>query len=87
MAAVKPNPQNDGERLTAMEQAMCNVETKVDDLKTDIDGLRADFKDFIAAADNRYASKTVERVVYAAVGLVLSSVMLALLALVVARGA
>lgn len=47
------------------------VEEKVDALKESLDGLRADMCAFIDKADTRYASKSVEKVVYwimAAVG-------------------
>lgn len=63
------------ERLSALEErtsAMCDsidrVETKLDQ--------------FIAAADGKYASKLVERVVYGMVALTLSAALAAILALI-----
>lgn len=87
MSAAKVNPQNDGERLTALEQALCNVEEKVGNLDAKMDEKFAELgkqlAGFIASADTKYASKLTERIVYGMVALVLTAVFGALIALVV----
>lgn len=86
-ARVQVNPQNDGERLTALEQALCNVETQVEKIDKKIDEkfeeLGGQLSVFIQSADLKYASKLTERIVYALVGLTLVAVFGALVALVV----
>jgi t-SNARE complex subunit (syntaxin) len=59
------------------------LEEKVDQVGKDVCDLKSDFKEFIAAADKKYASKDrltrVEKVVYGAVGVILVSVLYLLL--------
>lgn len=66
---------------------MCNVEQSVErlDQKVDsrFDAMQATLDKFIAGADSRYASKLTEKIVYAAAGLILVTVLGALIALVV----
>lgn len=71
------------ERLAVLETQMeqvskdvCSVDGKVDKLGEQMDA-------FIAAADERYASKLVERIVYSLVGIIVVAVVGALVALVV----
>lgn len=83
--SARINPQNDGERLTALETCVTNVEKQVEHLGDSIGELRKDIKDFIESADSKYANKLVEKIVYGLVALVLSSVFVALIALVVKK--
>lgn len=86
-ARAQVHPQNDGERLAALEQSVCNVESQVEKLdhKVDerFDTLGEQLAAFIKSADEKYASKLTERIVYGLVGLVLAAVVTALIALVI----
>lgn len=86
-AGVHVHPQNDGERLAALEQSVCNVESQVEKLdhKVDerFDTLGEQLAAFIKSADEKYASKLTETIVYGFVSLVLVSIAAALIALVV----
>ena len=86
-ARVQVHPQNDGERLAALEQSVCNVESQVEklDAKVDerFDTLGEQLAIFIKSADEKYASKLTERIVYGLVSLVLMAVVTALIALVI----
>ena len=86
-AGAHVHPQNDGERLAALEQSVCNVESQVEKLdhKVDerFDTLGEQLATFIKSADEKYASKLTETIVYGFVSLVLVSIATALIALVV----
>jgi len=86
-ARIHVHPQNDGERLAALEQSVCNVESQVEKLdhKVDerFDTLGEQLATFIKSADEKYASKLTERIVYGLVSLVLMAVVTALIALVI----
>ena len=86
-ARAQVHPQNDGERLAALEQSVCNVESQVEklDAKVDerFDTLGEQLVTFIKSADEKYASKLTERIVYGLVSLVLMAVVTALIALVI----
>lgn len=72
--------------MTASElERLAVLETKVDSIEGKLDGLKADLCAFIESADDRYASKLTERLVYGAAGMALVAVMGALIALVVVR--
>lgn len=89
MGSVRANPQTDGERLVALETQVCNVEKQVTALDTKVDerfsSMELKLDRFIESADGKYAEKKVEKIVYGMVALTLSTVFLALLAIVVAR--
>lgn len=63
------------ERLARLEEWAENTDKTVARIEGKLD-------DFIKAADQRYASKTVERLVYGGVGIVLTAVVLSVLALI-----
>lgn len=58
------------------------VEEKVDSMKESVDCLRQDFKDFIVSADNKYASKLTEFIVYGMAATMLLAVLYAVLHLI-----
>ena len=65
-----------GERLMRLETQMDNTNEKLDELNKTM-------KDFIDCADNKYASKLTEKVVYGMVGLFLTATILAIINLVI----
>lgn len=77
MAAIRPNPQNDGERLIGLETEMCEVREDVRNIAKDVKDLQATtatkddvqkltdtVKAVAKSSDEKYASKLTERIVY-----------------------
>ena len=57
------------------QERMARLEEKTDHIAAEVAELKDTMKNFIAAADKRYAAKPVERVVYGMTGAILLSVL------------
>lgn len=79
-------PQTEGERLVALETRMCNLEKAIREVKDDVDGMRLELaesrkeqremlKHVIDSADERYASKLSERLIFGMAGATLLAVL------------
>jgi len=58
---------------------MARLEEKVDNIDTCVHQLRDDLKQFVDKADEKYAAKQVERIVYTLVGTIITFVLTAIL--------
>lgn len=72
------SPQRDEWR-----ERMAKVETKIENIETNVDAINCKLDKFIESADNKYASKLTEKVVYGLVGTVLTIVTTAVLYLII----
>ncbi|MFH1052753.1 MAG: hypothetical protein V1779_17675 [bacterium] len=62
---------------------MVKLETNLKNLTTDVGEIKTTLKEFIEKADERYAEKRVEKLVYGAIGLLLVEVFGAIVYLVI----
>lgn len=69
--------------MTEVGERMAKIEEKVDGLKENIDDIKTTLNSFIASADERYAPKWVADALKWAIGIVVGTVILAVLSLVI----
>lgn len=71
--------KSDISRINQMECDMTEVKTDIKYIKSNID----EIKDFIKTADDKYANKTTQKIVYGLVALILTAVMSSLIYMVI----
>ncbi len=71
--------KSDISRINQIECDMTEVKTDIKYIKSNID----EIKDFIKTADDKYANKTTQKIVYGLVALILTAVMSSLIYMVI----
>lgn len=71
-----------GERLMKIETTLEYIKQKQDDNDSDHAVMIKKFDEFIEKADQRYASKLTEKVVYGLIGLIMSATIIAFMGLI-----
>jgi hypothetical protein len=78
------NQETCNQHQKTMAEKIDKIAEGIDDIKTDMTAIKVDIaclpQAIFEKGDNRYASKTVERAVYALIGIIVFAVMGALLA-------